>query len=109
MKIEETVNQSYEVLVEICKQLGYEEFRTTTVNLVKSTPVGRVHIVLRPTNKRNKTIISIHHDIFGDKEKDHYTKLSDGTARKVWDQIQNKLYDMKKEKLNVPKEVAPCM
>jgi hypothetical protein len=99
MKIQEIVNCPRDTMVEICKSLGYEEYRTHNVNFVKYTPVGRIHIILDPVQK-TRTRISIHHDIQGSADaKDHYTRRYDGTARKAWDEIQAAIYFKRQQKI----------
>ena len=98
MKIQEIVNCPREVVAEICKGLGYREFRTHTINFVRNTPVGRIHVILDPVQQK-KTRILIHHDIDGDKHKDHYTKPYDGTAKKAWDEIQAQIYLRRAQKI----------
>jgi hypothetical protein len=103
MKIKERLKIPQAVLIEICKELGYEEFRNDKINFVRDTPVGRIHITLIK-DRSNSINLEIHHDVLGDKPNDHYTKLSDCTPRKAWDEIQSKVYERKMQK----KEETPC-
>ena len=103
MKIQEIVNCPRDAIVEICKSLGYEEYRTDRINFVRYTPVGRIHIILDPVQK-TRTRISIHHDIQGSADsKDHYTRRYDGTAKKVWDEIQTAIYLKRQQKITTTK------
>ena len=98
MKIQETINCPRDTIAEICKELGYREFRTDTINFVRDTPVGRIHIILNPV-QNTRTRISIHHDITGVNQKDHYTRQYDGTAKKVWDEIQAAVYLKRQQRI----------
>ena len=97
MKIHERVNAPQEFLIDVCKELGYTEYRTDKINFVSDTPVGRIHVTLIQ-DRDNSTKIEIHHDIMGDHLKDHYTKQYDGTPKKAWDEIQGRIYDKRMEK-----------
>lgn len=97
MKINMIVNYPIELVAEICRELKYEEFHTDVLNFVKNTKIGRVHITLNTAKKPRKirTKISIHHDVYGDKDKDHYTIVHDGTAKKAWQDLEAKIYEKK--------------
>ena len=92
MKIKERVKVPQEILIEILKDLGYEEYRTDKINFVRKTPVGRIHVTLIK-DRTTSLMIEIHHDIFGSAAHDHYTKQIDGTPKKAWNEIQGKIYD----------------
>jgi hypothetical protein len=97
MNIKERVNAPKEFLIEVCKELGYDEYRTDKINLVKDTPVGRIHITL-VQDRSNSTKIEIHHDIIGIHRNQYPLKQFDGTPRKAWDAIQGRIYDKRMEK-----------
>ena len=98
MKVQEIVNCPRDVIAEICKGLGYVEYRTDRINFVRDTKVGRIHIVLDPVQK-TRTRISIHHDIVGGPINGHFIPQYDGTAKKAWDEIQVEIYLRRQKKI----------
>ena len=98
MKINEIVNFPIDFIAEACRELKYDEFHTNTINFVKMTKVGRVHIILNTADRPGKvrTKIEIHHDIYGSHDnKDHYTAHHDNTAKKAWEELEAKIYEKK--------------
>lgn len=97
MKIDKIVNYPIQFIAEICRELKYEEFHTSVINFVRNTSMGRIHIVLNTAHMSRKvrTKISIHHDIYGDKDKDHYTEVHDGKAKRAWQELEAKIYEKK--------------
>ena len=93
MKIKERIKIPQEDMMEILKSLGYREYRTDKINFVRQTAVGRIHIILIK-DRKNSILLQIHHDLIGGAGHDHYTRKMDGTSKKAWNEIQNKIYDL---------------